>query len=329
VSTRAKKLEDQVERRRRRLELTGKDQIVAATDRLTSVIGKPAPLKVRTGFVYRPNDPAAVDYSDRKAPPAAERPPATRLVSPRGSALRLELIALAVAQRRKAGSEFINDLPLAPGYADDDGSPAWVELITTPAQYASAGRFRATPLTKRRRSLTDALDALKEAGLVDYPRAGDARGRREGFLLMDERVMSPTGGLTYRVPTSKEPTVTVPQGFLHEGWLHVLEDSEIALLLMVRCGLGKLPDSEGWVAIPAGERLLNYGLSRDAFSAAHPILREMGLLEVQSVGRHSDGRVIDFRSEGPSLHRLKLVPEGFEEPAYDVALESLDRLSDT
>lgn len=325
ASTRTRRLEDRVERRRRRLQQTGKEQIDAATDRLTS-LRKPAPLKVRIGFVYRPHDPAFVDYSDRKAPPPAERPPATRLMSPRGSALRLELIALAVAQRRKAGSEFINDLPLAPGYAGD-GSPAWVELLTTPAQYANAGRFRATPLSKRRRSLTDALDVLEEADLVDYPRGGDAKGKREGFLLMDERVTSPTGGLTYRVPTSKEPTVTVPAGFLHEGWVHVLEDSEIALLLMVMCGLGKLPDSEGWVAIPAGERLLNYGLSRDAFSAAHPILQEMGLLEVQSVGRHSDGRVIDFRSEGPRLHRLKLVLEGFEKKAYDVALEALDRLS--
>lgn len=119
----------------------------------------------------------------------------------------------------------------------------------------------------------------------------------------------------------------MPAGFLHNGWVHVLEDSEIALLLTVMCGLGKLPDSEGWVAIPAGERLLNYGLSRDAFSAAHPILREMGLLEVQGVGRRSDGRVIDFRSEGPSLQRLKLVPEVFEEKAYDFALEALDRLT--
>ncbi|WP_131103456.1 hypothetical protein [Ornithinimicrobium sufpigmenti] len=324
MSTRAEKLQDQVERRHRRLQQIGEAQIEAATERLNS-IRSPTPLQVRTGFVYRPHDPAAVDYSDRRVPPPTERPPATRLLSPRGSALRLELIALGVAQRRKAGSEFKNDLPLAPGYTHG-GSAAWAQLITTPAQYAGAGNVRATPLTKRRRSLTDALDVLANAGLVDYPRTGDDRGRREGFLLLDERATSPTDRLTYRVPTSKESTVLVPPGFLHKGWVHVLEDSEIALLLMVMCGLGKLPDSEGWVAIPAGERLLNYGLSRDAFSAAHPVLREMGLLEVQSVGRHSDGRVIDFRSEGPSLHRLKLVPEAFEEKAYDFALEALDRI---
>lgn len=325
MATRAEKLRGQVERRRLRLKLIAKDQIEAATGHLNS-IRAPAPLTVRTGFVYRPHDPTAVDYSDRKVPPPAERPPATRLLSPRGSALRLELIALGVAQRRKAGSEFYNDLPLAPGYTRGN-SPAWAQLITTPAQYAGAGNVRATPLTKRGRSLADALDALEAAGLVDYPRAAEARGKREEFLLMDERVASRTDRLTYRVPTKRELTFSVPPGFLHNGWVHVLEDSEIALLLIVACGLGKLPDPEGWVAIPAGERLLNYGLSRDAFSSAHPVLREMRLLEVQSVGRHSDGRAIDFSSEGPSLHRLRLAPEGFEQNAYDVAHEALNRLS--
>ncbi|SFV24661.1 hypothetical protein SAMN04487966_11240 [Micrococcus terreus] len=144
---------------------------------------------------------------------------------------------------------------------------------------------------------------------------------------MDERAASPTDRMTYRVPTMKEPTVRVPSGFLHHGWVHVLEDSEIALLLMVACGRGTLPDPEGWIAIPAGERLLNYGLSRDAFSAAHPVLKEMGLLEVQSIRRHSDGQVIDFSTEGPSLHRLRIVPDGFEQNAYDCAHEALERLN--
>lgn len=324
MSTRAEKRHDQLEGRRLRITLIGKDQIELATGYLNS-IRRPAPLKVRTSFVYRPHDPSAADYSDRRVPPPAERPPATRLLSPRGSALRLELILLGVAQRRKAGTEFTNDLPLTPGYTQDN-SRAWVQLITTPAQYTNAGKFRATPLTKRTRSLAAALDVLAGAGLVDYPRAADARGKREGFLLMDERVASPTDRMTYRVPTSKESTVCVPPGFLHNGWVHVLEDSEIALLLMVMCGRGALLDPEGWVAIPAGERLLNYGLSRDAFSAAHPVLSEMGLLEVQSVGRHGDGHVIDFSTEGPSLHRLRLVPDGFEQNAYDCAQEALHRL---
>ena len=111
---------------------------------------------------------------------------------------------------------------------------------------------------------------------------------------MDDRGPSQTGGLTYRVPTSKEATVTVPAGLLHNGWLHVLEDSEIALLLMVMCGLGKLPDAEGWVAVPAAERLLNYGLSRDAFSArscsSRAVSKKCVALEAECAAQPVDGK---------------------------------------
>ena len=54
----------------------------------------------------------------------------------------------------------------------------------------------------------------------------------------------------------------------------------------------------------------------------------MGLLEVESIGRHSDGRVIDYRLDGPSLHRLRLTPDGLDENPYDVALHALDRLGE-
>lgn len=324
--SRGEKRRAAVRRRLQRLEVVGSGQVSVACQRLDPLLST-SPLRVRHGFAYRPHAPTALEYSDRKVPPPAERPPATSLLSPTGSALRLELILLGIAQRRRAGSGFRNDLPLRPGYGPGSNATAWAHLITTPAQYASKGRVRATTLEKRQRSLASALDALASAGLVEFPRMGDAQGMREGFLLMDERVVSPSDAMTYRVPTAAEAVFSLPVEFLREGWVHVLEDSEIAVLLMVYCGLGSIPDSDGWIAIPAAERLLNYGISRDNFSAAHPILKEMGLLEVQSVGRHADGQVIDFSSEGPSLHRLRPVSGGLDQDAYAVARATLERLS--
>ena len=41
-----------------------------------------------------------------------------------------------------------------------------------------------------------------------------------------------------------------PISLISNGWVHVLEDSEISLLLMVACGLGRLQLEDGAVAIP-------------------------------------------------------------------------------
>jgi hypothetical protein len=79
-----------------------------------------------------------------------------------------------------------------------------------------------------------------------------------------------------------------PSGrFVMNGWLHVLEDSEITLLLMVACGRGTLVAtseadiSPGEVAIPAEVRLRRYGIHRDPFSAARKTLEWFGLLDVR------------------------------------------------
>lgn len=326
VASRDEKRREKARRRLQRLELVGSAQVMSASEMIRGLLA-PGPLRVRHGFVHLHHSAAGVDYSDRRVPPPAERPPATRLLSPTGSALRLEMILLGVAQSRRAGSEFRNDLPLTPRYDSKLGA-AWVNLITTPAQHASKGRHLATPMDKRKRTIESALKSLAAVGLVTFPRWSDARGKREAFLLMDERATAPaTTAMTYRVPRAKEETFTLPVEFLRNGWVHVLEDSEIALLLMVHCGIGSLPDSNGWIAIPAATRLLDYGISRDNFSAAHPILEEMGLLEVQSVGRHWDGQVVDFESEGPSLHRLRPVAGGLDQRGYSVARAALERLS--
>lgn len=51
--------------------------------------------------------------------------------------------------------------------------------------------------------------------------------------------------------------MTLAASFLTNGRLHLLEDGEIVMLLMVACGCGRLPDSEPVVAIPGSVRLLH------------------------------------------------------------------------
>jgi hypothetical protein len=105
------------------------------------------------------------------------------------------------------------------------------------------------------------------------------------------------------VPAKREDYFTLPAGFVMNGWLQVLEDSEITLLLMVPCGRGTLVATSeadmapGEVAIPAEVRLRRYGIHRDPFSAARKTVEWFGLLDVREVARHFDGRRED-------IHRL-------------------------
>ena len=108
------------------------------------------------------------------------------------------------------------------------------------------------------------------------------------------------------------------------GWVHVLEDSELALLLMTACGLGRLPGEER-VAIPADIRLLHYGISRDAFSAHH-VLQHLDLLEVVGDDHYDDGRAVGFSEDGAHLHRLQLQPDAFEQDSLTTAISTIEHL---
>ena len=139
-------------------------------------IRTPRNLRIRIEFAMR-SDPAAPhgDLADRLLPPRNERPPATRLVSPRGIALRLYLTALFIAQSRPAGAMPGNKLPLA----DTDAPVSWIDLIATPAQRHS-GLVYSGQREKKLRQLHDALrqavSSRKPAGqAAQHP----ARGRRQ------------------------------------------------------------------------------------------------------------------------------------------------------
>lgn len=269
-------------------------------------------LVVRNGFSYRATG-VAVDASDRKAPPTEFRPPATRLLTSRGSALRFAVTLLAIAQaNRKPGDRArIDDLGLP--IVGDSKTLAWASLLETGATDSRTKSEYITARIKRARSVRSALEVLAAAGLVWIPGEAGVRNRFESFMLLDERGREVVGEREeYRVPRkSGEPTFTMPAGFVTNGWMHVLEDSEIAVLFMVACKRGGW-DESGLIAMPADVRLLHYGIHRDAYSSARKTLEWLGLLRVDEIGRHDDGRAenADLR-----VHRLGLLPDGFEERA--------------
>ena len=184
------------------------------------------------------------------------------------------------------------------------------------------GAVYVTAQDKRVRQLHSGLDALKAAGLVELPHQQRGAGKYERFRLLDETAARTTGqdALPYRVPTKTEPTFVLPDSFVTRGWVHVLADTEIALLCMVACGLHSI-DADA-VAIPAFHRVQHYGIGRDAFEAHHWLTR-FGLLEVTMVDRHEDGRSENFAWDGASLHRLRLSDDGFDDDAVRVVSEAI------
>jgi hypothetical protein len=141
-------------------------------------------------------------------------------------------------------------------------------------------------------------------------------------LLLNERGGRGAGEpFDYRVPRASELCFDVPSSFISKGWVHVLDDSEISLSLMVGCGLGGLQLEDGAVAIPAHVRLLHYGIGRDSFGSACHMLEAAGLLHLEGVARHPDGRAHEYLREGAALHRLWLLPEGFDRPVWKLSAQ--------
>lgn len=282
----------------------------------------PAQLRIRREFSWRVDDPP-IPISDRRPPGREHRPSATRILDSRGAALRLYLTILAVAQTTSwHTATHANPLPPA-------GDFGWVDLLAGRLKKHGAPRMAATDRDDRLRTLQSALRSLHGAGLVELPHDGQPKGKYEGFLPLREGGLMVPASVRYSLPTAREPTMALPFAFITNGWLHLLEDSEIALLLMVACRLGSLELAglqPGWVAIPASTRLARYGISRDAFDA-HRMLKRFGLLDVHGVGRHDEdmSRVREYGKVEPQLHRLLLRPEGFGESALEVVPREVSR----
>ena len=279
-----------------------------------------APVRVRRGFAYLASAPAGGPGSDRVLPKSERRPPASRLMSPRGSALRLELTALAYqqARHRRGGARADSALPIRPALNDSGDKLGWSDLIASPSSVHMKGLNYISVQDKKVRQVQQALTRMAKTGLVDLPSSPSGRSDFDRFMLLDETGDHGSAGdsVPYTVPRAKEPCFELPASFFRNGWVHVLEDSEILLLLMVACGVGSITSPPD-VAVPSDVRLLRYGIGRASYTPAHTMLSKLGLLAVQEIGRRDDGRVFDYGTEDGEahVHRLRLLPAGFEKPA--------------
>jgi len=268
-------------------------------------------LRTRHEFSCR-TTPIPGDGSDRKAPPRELRPPATRISSSQGSALRLQLIAMALLQlHRKPGTKArLADLEIP--IAGSSKQTGWADLVAAQPTDSNRGGVFITSRDKRARTVRKALATLEGAGLVDVPGPSGKRNRFEGFVLLHEAGVDAFGEhQEYATPAVSESAFVMPAGFVLNSWLHVLEDSEISVLLMAACRRRSWSDDGLW-AFPGAVRLQHYGIHRDSYSAARKTLEWLGLLKIREIGRHDDGRAED---DERLLHRIGLDPAGFEHPA--------------
>lgn len=276
-------------------------------------------LHVRQRFVYR-DDPAPGNASDRKLPPRKDRPPAGRIVSPNGIALRFLLLAIFEAQTHtQPGKSPGNLLRLHAG----GGQVGWADLIAVPGQAQGRFKTRSTPADLKTRRLHSALKTLAkpENQLVHLPNEGLRYHTYENFLLNDEGGRRSHGDTPrYVVPQSGEANLFgIPAGLITNGWIHVLTDAELRMLMMIADRQAVTSREE--VEFSADLRLLHYAVGYDAYET-NLVLERLGLIHVEEQERHDDSKIVDYDRRFVAPHRFRLLPDGFEEdPVYRVTSE--------
>lgn len=316
------KEEAALKKRKKRLVDAGKSRTEAMNEmrRLAEENGLEE-IRLRSEFIRLAVPPTRTDYSDRSVPPPEDRPPSTRIMSPNGIALKFLLIALFEAQSRtKPGHKPAgNPTPLA-GRSSSDIS--WSRYVASGARPSGEGRHRMSPARKKLRTIRETIDRLENEGLVDCPHRGEPKDKQEGFLLMREDAVRDRTGDLYSVPSEDDDYFTVSTHLFTNGWIYALEDSELALLL-IAARMRHKQDVAG--RITASTRLLNYGLSRDSFSA-HRMLDNLKLLEVlPDEARWFDGtRVEDYSARGSKPHSLRFLPEGLQKDGPAAVLDEIE-----
>lgn len=277
---------------------------------------KPAAIAVRSGFIVR-NSRLTGPMSDRDpAPPPEQRPPLARLVAPRGVALRLELIALFIAQcgaGRRAVATTILDPP------EDIG---WRHLVLGPSRSTPGSAAAATQKDNRVRQIRSAFDKLAEVkiGLMELPGAGQPSGKYTHPALLIESGTQPTGpAARYKIPQPGAHVVNVPANFFLNGWIHLLDDAEIAAWLMFRHRT-----QQGLAVLDGEDRLALYTLRLPTWRK-HQALSAYGLIQVDSdPNRRLDGTMDDRSTHGDGqLHRFSMTDIGLDKLAIDVVPDTL------
>ncbi len=286
----------------------------------------PSPIFLRYSGEYVYDDPTAGrSRGSRLVPSTSHRPPAARIISPRGIAFRLYLISLCEAQlRQKPGEYARNTLSLI----SQDSEIGWTDLIAIPI---TEPRLRMLN-EKKKRWIFSALSRLAkpDATLINLPHAERKRGHFEEFELLNECGPGDPGRrpTSYRIPRNRDPDgFAVPLEIFTNGWIHVLEDSElhfILMLLYLQRDTSSQPNP--YIQVSESVRLKKFGMSRDGYGAHH-MLAEFGVIDVQpGIGRSSNGTVDEGYHFDHLYHRLRIRPETFKYPALDVTLNAINRI---
>ncbi len=263
------------------------------------------------------------------------RSPAVALITPKGIALQLYLVALFEAQcRRPPGTVVRNNRPLrSTAYM-----PGWVELL-------------ASETTQRRtedgllRQMKRGLHLLEQQNLAQIARRGNGIGA-ERFRLLDEGGrFSPIGApVPYTLPKGLGPQagehrlidtilkqlseIDVPAEFFTRGWVHVLSPAEIVTYLMLldlemQHTVGVNLDG---VFVTNQVRLDRYSISRDVYES-HRTLCSYGLIErLDNPNRRSNGQVRRFKDvPGNPLepHRFRVMRKGLTNDALRTVIDGL------
>jgi hypothetical protein len=170
------------------------------------------------------------------------------------------------------------------------------------------------------------IPEIQLVGLPNFQRA--PTGKYEGFLLMHEGGAPIDGhdNQLYTVPSAESKTMYLSAGLFLNGWIHMLEDSELAFVLMLACLRSRFDSMS--VFATSEVRLLQFGLGRDTFES-HRILSDLGIVRVQP-GPHPGRRLGKagryLKSDPPKLHRFQLLNDGFETPAIPTTRQVMARL---
>lgn len=259
--------------------------------------------------------------SDRRLPGADARPPASRLISPRGASLRFFLTALFEAQAGNGPRRHReNRRPLQAG---GDDVISWADLLASPAQDAIYGNTVMHVAEKKARQLDNTLARLVREELIALTRAGESGSKYERFRLMHEGGRRPQGqNVPYEIPLRKE-AFPVPVALFTRGWIHVLEDTELVFLLM----LAALHHENGGqqISVAGTTRLDRYGIGRNAYMA-HVMLSRLGLVTVTpDPSRHLDGKVEGYNEgEQALLHVFEFHPGEFNHDAMTKLRKQID-----
>lgn len=279
---------------------------------LSSNASPRAEVLLRRGFVRR-DTPLPYDVTDGAKGgrgPVENWTPLARMLAPRGVTLQTALVALFVAQCRAKPR---NSRELPPVQAS--GPLSMANLLAPPARATPQGRYigHVTDRVNRVRAVEAALNGLVAERIVERD---SGRGLARKTSLMQEDSMRVGGpGLPWTMPKGR--AVHVPVEFFTNGWVWVLDKSEIACFLMML-------DAEQSIGTGAQfqifgqERLKSYTLGKDTM-AKHIELEILGLTKTtRPAGRRPDGSWADLGDDKPREHHTYAVlREGLGASAID------------